>query len=162
MKATPPTSTRTTKPPAAKGIGWPRGRASQFSFPSMLIPPPTAQRRSGRHDRPGVGLGDRARSGGQRLIENLLEQPVRDRLESERRGHDALLRQFFIAIRRQRRSAAAHLAEPSVKVLRRLRLDLEMHVGESVAGYLSRKAAKDARIVRGEVELRPHPVHGGS
>src|SRR5271156_1220599 len=153
MKATPPTSTRTTKAPAAKGIGWPRGRASQFSFPSMLIPPPNAQLRSGRHDRPGVGLGDRARAGRQRLIEDLLEQPVRNGLESERRRHDALLRQLDIALRRQRRSAAAHLAEPGVEVLRRLRLDLEMHVGESVAGYLSRKAAKDARIIGGEEEL---------
>ena len=42
----------------------------------MLIPPPNAQLRSGRHDRPGVGLGDRARAGRQRLIEDLLEQPV--------------------------------------------------------------------------------------
>src|SRR5271170_7024386 len=138
MKATPPTSTRTTKAPAAKGIGWPRGRASQFSFPSILIPPPNAQLRSGRHDRPGVGLGDRARSGRQRLIEDLLEQPVRDGLEGEGLRDDALLRQFFVAIRSQRRSAAAHLAEPGVEVLGRLRFDLEMHVGESIPGYLSR------------------------
>src|SRR5271163_1793609 len=99
MKATPPTSTRTTKAPAARGIGWPRGRASQFSFPSMLIPPPNAQLRSGRHDESGVSLGDRARSGRERLIEDPFEQPLRNRLEGERLRHDALLRQLFIAVR---------------------------------------------------------------
>src|SRR5208337_3748693 len=159
-KATTPTITTMTNAPAAKGIGWSKGMASQVSLPNMLVPPPYAQPRSGRRDRAGVGHGDRARSGGQRLIENLLEQPVRDHLERERRRHDALFGELDIAFRRQRRSPGAYLAEPGVKVLRRLRLDLEMHVGESDAAYLSRKAAKGSGLMGGEVELRSHPVHG--
>src|SRR5208282_550132 len=105
-KATPPTITRTTKAPATKGIGWSRGMASQVSLPNMLVPPPNAELGRGRGDEAGViSLGDRARSGRQRLIENLFEQPARNRWEGVRLRHDALLRQLDIALRRQRRPA---------------------------------------------------------
>src|SRR5271157_1889074 len=160
MKASTPTITTMTNAPAAKGIGWSKGMASQVSLPNMLVPPPYAQPRSGRCERTGVGFRDWAGSGRQRLVEDLLEQPIRHGLEGERLRNDALFGELDVALRGEHRSAGAHLAEPGVKVLRRLRLDLEMHVGESVAAYLSRKAVKDARLVRGEVELRPHAVHG--
>src|SRR5208282_558719 len=131
-KATTPRITTTTMPPAANGIGWSKGMASHVSLPNMLVPPPYAQLRGRRCDRAGVGFRDWAGSGRQRLIEDLLEQPIRHGLEGERLRNDALFGELDVALRRQRRSAGAHKAEPGVEVLGRLRLDLEMHVGESV------------------------------
>src|SRR5580658_780485 len=146
-KASTPRITTTTMPPANKGIGWSRGIASQVSLPNMLIPRPDAHPRTVRRDRAGVGLGDRAGAGRHSLVEDLLEQPVRHGLVGERLRNDALFGELHVALRGQPRSPGARLAEPGVKVLRRLCLDLEMHVGESVAAYLSRKAAKDARLI---------------
>src|SRR6516225_8712179 len=101
MKARTPRITTITKAPANNGMGWSSGTASQVSLPNMLVPPPYAELSSGRHDRAGVGLGDRARSGRQRLVEDLLEEPVGDRTERERRRDDALFREFDVALRRQ-------------------------------------------------------------
>src|SRR5271170_4340607 len=100
MKTSTPRITTTTMAPAANGIGWSKGMASQVSLPNMLVPPPYAQQRSGRRDRAGVGLGDRAGTGRQCLVEDLLEQSVGDRAESERRRHHALLGALDIAFRR--------------------------------------------------------------
>src|ERR1700722_5270240 len=159
-KASTPRITTTTIAPANRGIGWSKGMASQVSFPNMLIPRPNANPRRSRRDRPRVGLGDRAGTGRQRLVEDLLEQSVGDRAESVRLRYDALLGELDIAFRRKLWSVRTRFAEPVIKVLLRLRLDFKMHVGESVAAYLSRKAAKDARVSGGEIELRPHPIHG--
>src|ERR1700751_3995161 len=100
MKASTPRTTRMTKAPANNGIGWSKGMASQVSLPNMLIPPPHAQPRRRRRDEAEVGLGDRAGTGRQRLVEDLLEQPIRHGLEGERLPNDALLRQLDIAFRR--------------------------------------------------------------
>src|SRR5271165_2512683 len=102
MKTSTPTITTMTNAPAAKGIGWSKGMASQVSLPNMLVPPPHAKASSGRHDRARVGLGDWAWSGRQRLIENLLEQSIGDRLEGERLRNDALFGELDVALRRQR------------------------------------------------------------
>src|SRR5271166_5230151 len=110
MKTSTPTITTMTNAPAAKGIGWSKGMASQVSLPNMLIPRPNAQPRSGRRDEAWVVFGDRAGSGRQRLVEDLLEQPIRNRLVGERLGNDALLRQLDIALWRQLLPTSAHLA----------------------------------------------------
>src|SRR5271167_3201263 len=152
MKAITPSITATTKAPANNGIGWSKGMAPQLSSPNILVPLPHAGARIGLSDRPGTRR--------QRLIQNLVKQSVGDRAESERRRHHALFGKLAIAFRREFISGRARLAQPVVKFRRCLRLDFEMHVGESIAADLSCKAAKDARLIRGEVELRPHPVHG--
>src|SRR3984957_16462351 len=131
-----------TKAPATKGIGWSKGTASQVSLPSILFPRPGGDA--------GIGLGDRAGTRRQPLIENLLEQSVGDRAEGEWGRHDALFGELDIAFRRELRSVSARLAEPGIEVLRRHGLDFKMHVGKSVAAYLSHKAAKAPHITRGE------------
>src|SRR5258708_21613090 len=91
MKATTPSITTTTKPPANKGIGWSKGIAPQLSLPNILVPLPHAGARIGL----GYGPGPRR----QRLIENLVKQPIGDRLESDPLRQDALLRQLDVTLR---------------------------------------------------------------
>ncbi len=90
MKAITPSITATTKAPANRGIGWSKGMAPQLSLPNISVPLPHAGAR--------IGLGDRAGTWRQRLIENLVKQSVCDRLERERLLHDALLGKLDIAL----------------------------------------------------------------
>src|ERR1700722_7851502 len=139
MKASTPTITTMTMAPANNGIGWSKGTAPQVSLPNILVPLPHAGAR--------IGLGNWPWTWRQRLIENLVEQSVGDRAEGGRRRHHALFGKLDIAFRREFISRAARLAQPVVKFRRRLRHDLEMHAGKPVAAYLSRKAAKGARLI---------------
>src|SRR5882757_914649 len=151
MNASTPRITTTTIAPANNGMGWSKGIAPQVSLPNILISLPRAGAR--------IGLRDRAGAWRQRLIQNLFEQPLLDRLERDRLRQDALLGKLNIALRGQVFSRPANLTEPVVKFRRRLRYDLEMHVGKPVAAYLSRKAAKGAGLVGCKMELRRHLVH---
>ena len=83
--------TTITKAPANRGIGWSKGMAPQVSLPNILVPLP--------HTGARIGLGDRPGTRRQRLIENLVEQSVRDSLERDRLRQDALLGELDIALR---------------------------------------------------------------
>src|ERR1700722_1596584 len=83
MKARTPRTTTMTMAPANNGMGWSKGIAPQVSLPNILFPHPRGSAR--------IGLGDRAGTRRQRLIQNLVKQSVRHRLERDRLRKDALL-----------------------------------------------------------------------
>ena len=109
---------------------------------------------------PGLVSAIGPRSRRQRLIQDLLEQSVGDRLERERLRLDALLGQLDIARRREVLPLHPRLAKPLVEFRRGFRHDLKMHVGESVAADLGGEPAKRSGIIGGEEKLRAHAIHG--
>src|SRR5579872_1426294 len=112
--------TTITRPPAASGIGWSNGMASQVSLPNMLFPRP---RRDARIRPTFVRAWSRRKF----LRCDLLEQRCLDRAECHRRRENALPGKFGIAVGIERRTAALSGLHPGGELIRWHRVHIEMH-----------------------------------
>src|SRR5215831_8514753 len=116
-------TTMMTTRPVTNAIGWSKGIAAQVSLPSMsascLLDRPAPRR-----------VGARRAGAREGLVDDVLEELVRNRPVGRRRHGLARLRQCGIGRLIERRPGAAHLRDPSLEVRCRHRLGGEPHVGE--------------------------------
>src|SRR5712671_6868632 len=141
-----------TKAAAISGIGWSNGMAAQVSLPSMLVLRPRGYARVGS---PGLW----ARSRRQFLCDDLLEQLGIGCTEGERTCVHARPGQGRVAPGIEGWTGVARALDPGGELLRRHRVHVEMHVRETIAAIVARKAAEGAWCIRAQVQLRPHAVH---
>src|SRR5262249_47274015 len=147
-------TTNTTTEPATSGIGWLHGIASQVSLPNMSALRPRTTRRARAFD-------VWPRTGRKLLVHDRIKQARINRAIGERTYVAALLAQREIARSVQCRSALARAGNPLCESVLGHRAHREVHVGKAAAAVLRGLAVKLAGLVRRQVELRDHSVHGG-
>src|SRR4051812_7216250 len=148
--------TTPTTPPAARGIGWSQGTASQVSLPNRL-PNMLVVLRT-REDAVRAALGPRP--GRDLLRDDLLEEPGVDLAVGEGGDLRALPGELGVAPGIEDRAVLAGGVDPGGEVVLRDGPDLEVHVREPVAAHVGRDAVVAPGLVGLQVQLRGHPVHG--
>src|SRR5258708_29526268 len=138
--------TRPTKAAAISGIGWSNGMAAQLSLPNMLRLRPWGY---ARIRVAGLWAGP----GREFLRDDLLEKLGIGRAESEGICVDALLGKSRIALGIEDRTRIARALDPGGELLRRHRLDVEMHFRETIATVVARLARGRGRGGRASGQL---------
>src|SRR3954465_8948618 len=92
--------------------------------------------------------------------QNAVEQVGSDRAVSERRNRAARLGQISIGLRVEQRTGTARRGYPLCKAFGWHSLDVEAHIGETIAAELGRQSPVCSRMVRLQVKARHHSRHG--
>src|ERR1700732_5352592 len=133
--------TRPTMPDAIIGIGWGGGMGRPGGLPSMSVLRPRGNARIGP-------AGLRARSRRQFLRDDLLKKSRSCRSEGKRRDVLALLGQGIVSFRVEGWARVARCFDPAFERVRWQCQHVEMHIRETIATIVARKAAEGARAGR--------------